>query len=251
MWKNIRILCLLIILLVVAVNAWRDQNQNWDQAVVVLVHPINADGRDTTQRYIEQLKEQDFKVARQYLEEQAKIYRAPIFVLFKQGRTLQNAPPAVPTSGSLIDSVLWSLKFRFYAWKQHQSEDGVATVTLYVNYFDPKLTKTLKHSTALEKGRIGSVNLFAASAYHQSNQVVLVHELLHAFGASDKYDLATGRPIYPIGYAEPDLKPLYPQRKAELMAGHIAISEQQSQMPKSLRSTQINDLTALEIGWKK
>ncbi|HFF4170728.1 TPA: hypothetical protein ACGDXE_001062, partial [Acinetobacter baumannii] len=27
MWKNIRILCLLIVLLIVAVQAWRDQNQ--------------------------------------------------------------------------------------------------------------------------------------------------------------------------------------------------------------------------------
>ncbi|MEX7507455.1 hypothetical protein AB0864_005825, partial [Acinetobacter baumannii] len=28
MWKNIRILCLLIVLLIVAVQAWRDQNQD-------------------------------------------------------------------------------------------------------------------------------------------------------------------------------------------------------------------------------
>ena len=36
--------------------------------------------------------------------------------------------------------------------------------------------------------------------------------LLHGFGATDKYDLATGQPLYPKGYAEPALKPLYPQR---------------------------------------
>lgn len=40
MWKNIRILCLLIVLLIVAVQAWRDQNQDWNQPIVVVLHPI-------------------------------------------------------------------------------------------------------------------------------------------------------------------------------------------------------------------
>lgn len=45
------------------------------------------------------------------------------------------------------------------------------------------------HSTALEKGRIGSVNLFAIPEQAPQNHVVIVHELLHGFGAKDKYDL--------------------------------------------------------------
>ena len=45
------------------------------------------------------------------------------------------------------------------------------------------------HSTALEKGRIGSVNLFATRGQASQNQVVIVRELLHGFGAKDKYDL--------------------------------------------------------------
>lgn len=52
MWKKIRILCLLLVLLVVAVNAWRDQNQDWTKPIIVLLHPINADGRTNTQNYI-------------------------------------------------------------------------------------------------------------------------------------------------------------------------------------------------------
>lgn len=60
------------------------------------------------------------------------------------------------------------------------------------------------HSTALEKGRIGSVNLFATRGQALQNQVVIIHELLHGFGAKDKYDLKTGQPIYPLGYAQPE-----------------------------------------------
>lgn len=61
MWKSIRIIALLLILLVVAINAWRDQNQNWDRPVTVLLHPINADQRSSTQQYIDQLTIDQFK----------------------------------------------------------------------------------------------------------------------------------------------------------------------------------------------
>ena len=71
-----------------------------------------------------------------------------------------------------------------------------------------------------------------------------MHELLHAFGASDKYDAATGQPLYPQGYAAPNQKPLFPQPKAELMAGHLPISAQQSKMPDRLDDTVLNQITA-------
>ncbi|MEK7740382.1 MAG: hypothetical protein AAB326_10190, partial [Pseudomonadota bacterium] len=40
MWKKIRVGILLVILLIVAVNAWRDMNQDWSKPIVVLLHPI-------------------------------------------------------------------------------------------------------------------------------------------------------------------------------------------------------------------
>jgi hypothetical protein len=55
------------------------------------------------------------------------------------------------------------------------------------------------------------VNLFATKTQASQNQVVIVHELLHGFGAQDKYDLKTGQPLYPLGYAQPEKVPLYPQ----------------------------------------
>ncbi|WP_179993120.1 MULTISPECIES: hypothetical protein [unclassified Acinetobacter] len=252
MWKKIRILILLMILFVVAVNAYRDQNQDWNKPIFVLLHPINADGLATTQQYIQQLSVQDLKGTQEYLEKAAQQYRGqPTYFYFNLGRELKELPPKVPEQASLIDTVLWSLKFRFYAWKQHQSTDGSPSVTLYLNYYDPAQTKQLRHSTALQKGRIGSVNLFASKKQAEQNKIVLVHELLHAFGASDKYDLATGQPLYPVGYAFPDQQPLFPQAKAELMAGHIPTSQTTSKMPDALEQTLINAITAIELGWKE
>ena len=77
-----------------------------------------------------------------------------------------------------------------------------------------------------------------------------MHELLHTFGATDKYDLSTGQPIYPIGYADPNQQPLYPQRQAELMAAYVPLSQNKSKMPDSLQQTRINEITAIELGWK-
>ena len=81
--------------------------------------------------------------------------------------------------------------------------------------------------------------------------MVATHELLHAFGATDKYDMLSGQPIYPLGYAEPDRKPLYPQSMAEIMGGYIPLSENKSVTPKSLQDTMMSPTTAQEIGWMK
>ena len=252
MWKSIRIVVLLLILLVVAINAWRDQNQNWDRPVTVLLHPINADQRSSTQQYIDQLTIDQFKDIQKYLSNAAAPYRIqPVYFYFQLGRPLQQLPPKVPEQAGLIDVILWSLKFRFYAWKNSMRQEGSPSVTLYLNFYDPQFNRILKHSTALEKGRIGSVNLFASSKQTQQNQIVLVHELLHAFGASDKYDLNTGLPLYPQGYADPHLQPLYPQKRAEIMTGHIPLSADKSRMAENLQQTMVSRQTATEIGWLK
>lgn len=252
MWKKVRILILLVILLIVAINAYRDQNQNWSKPIFVQLHPINADGSNITAQYIQQLSHQDLAGVEQYLKLQASQHTSiPIHFYFKLGRELLEAPPKVPEQASVISIMLWSLKFRYYAWKHQRSLDLTPTVTLYLNFYDPAKLNVLKHSTALEKGRIGSVNLFASKKNSERNKVVLVHELLHAFGASDKYDLSSGQPIYPIGYADPNQQPLFPQAKAELMAGHIPTSHNESKMPESVDETLISDLTATEIGWKR
>ncbi|WP_436861619.1 hypothetical protein [Acinetobacter haemolyticus] len=252
MWKNIRIACLLMVLLIVAVNAYRDQNQDWNQPINILLHPINADGLVTTQQYIQQLQSTDFAEVKHYLEKNSQQYRGQSsYFMVQIGRQLHQTPPKMPEQPSILNNILWSLKFRFYAWKQHQTIDGLPTLTLYLNFYDPKQNRELKHSTALERGRIGSVNLFASQKQAGQNNVVLLHELLHGFGATDKYDLNTGEPIFPIGYAQPDKQPLYPQTEAEIMGGRVLLSAHKSKMPNDLNETMISALTAQEVGWVK
>lgn len=113
MWKKIRITLLLMVLLIVGVNTYRDQNQDWTKPIIVVVHPINADGSVKTQQYLSQLSIQDLNDAQEYLQQQAKFYTAqPIYLYFRLGRELKEHPPKVPDNGSMLDSMLWSLKFR-------------------------------------------------------------------------------------------------------------------------------------------
>ena len=71
---------------------------------------------------------------------------------------------------------------------------------------------------------------------------------MHTLGAGDKY-ADNNLPLFPDGYADPDRSPLYPQIRAELMAGRIPISENESKMPRNLGKTVVGHSTALEIGW--
>ncbi|WP_315040973.1 hypothetical protein ACGTJS_09710 [Faucicola mancuniensis] len=63
--------------------------------------------------------------------------------------------------------------------------------------------------------------------------------------------MATGQPIDPIGLAEPNKNPKYPQRYAKLMGGYLPQSPTKSVTPNSLDDTVINELTAMEVGWIK
>ena len=130
-----------------------------------------------------------------------------------------------------------------------RSDNPTPDIVLFVIYHDPNGTPIIERSGALKKGLIAVANVFAERASRGANQVVIAHELLHTLGATDKYDPATNMPHYPEGFAHPDAKPIYPQSKAELMAGRIVIAADQAEIPASLGSALIGPETAGEIGW--
>src|SRR5256885_10386131 len=92
-------------------------------------------------------------------------------------------------------------------------------IRLFVLYHDPATLDRVPDSHGLQKGLIGVVHAFAQAAMAGSNNIVIAHELMHTLGASDKYDLGSGAPLYPIGFAEPDREPLYPQGRGGGPAG--------------------------------
>jgi hypothetical protein len=149
----------------------------------------------------------------------------------------------------LIGTAWWSLKLRWFAWRQATVSRAPPRVRLFVLYHDPTTLKSVPDSHGMQKGLIGVVHAFALRPMAGSNSIVITHELLHTLGATDKYDPSTGAPLFPIGFADPDRKPLYPQDEAEIMAGRRALSAQDAEMPAALSAGVVGPATALEIRW--
>ena len=95
-WKMFRVAILLIVLVSVAINAWRDQNQDWNQPVFITLYPVNADQSAASAQYIQQLESSDFLVIADYLEQQAKRYHGkPVSFYFRLAEPVQKLPPLV------------------------------------------------------------------------------------------------------------------------------------------------------------
>lgn len=254
MWRILRTSVLLIILATVVRQAYIEKaDLDWNDNFYIALYPVNADGSRKVDDYIKALKRDDFEEIEVFFAQEAAHYqlgmRRPIAI--ELGEVVDQMPPPPPVEGSVIQNMLWSLRFRWFAWKNSPKVPVKPDIRLYLLFYDPDTHQTLQHSTALDKGRLGRVNLFGNQSYAKKNLVVTAHELLHTLSASDKYDLLTGQPIYPDGFANPDKQPLYPQDFAELMGGYVPINVAEKKIPLSLDQTLIGPKTAREIGWIK
>jgi len=253
-WKNIRIALLLLVLAAVALHTWFDRRatQSWHETVWVGIFPLNGDGSARAQQYIDGLTVKEFAAIEDFLTREAHRYglrlEQPLHVeLYPQGQQL---PPALDPGAGPLGVAWWSLKLRWFAARA-SSVPGRAPprIRMFVLYHDPATLEQAPDSHGLQKGLVGVAHVFADHAMAGSNNIVIAHELLHTVGASDKYDPGSGAPLFPIGFADRDRKPLYPQDQAEIMAGRLALSAQEWEIPRSLSSVLVGPETALEIRW--
>jgi len=254
MFKQVRILFALIILLFVAASTYltKERVTSWQKPLYVYIYPINGDATQATQTYINSLSDTKFSSISRYMSQQAAQYShvtAEPFIISVSPQ-VKSKPPLPPVGGNVLQIMWWSMQLRFWTWTHNTDPGPAPDIQVYVVYYDPKNVKSVPHSVGLSKGLIGVVHAFSNSQYTQSNNIVIAHELLHTVGATDKYDLQTQQPIYPQGYANPQQRPLYPQYRSELMGGRIPLSETKSKIPRSFSNTVIGPITATEIRWK-
>jgi len=253
MWKQVRILILLLILLVVAVRAWQERtfSTSWKEPLWVGVFPVSADDSPVSQKYVTELRREDFTDIEDYFAGQAKRFGRNLDqpVRIELYPVSPERPPVLEPEAGMLATVWWSLKLRWFAARATPAGHVNPTIRLFVLYHDPARLQTLPDSHGMQKGLVGVVHVFADRKLEGSNHVVIAHELLHTLGATDKYVLGTGEPIFPIGFADPTARPRYPQAQAEIMAGRRPLSPTQLEMPASLRETVVGPATALEIRW--
>jgi hypothetical protein len=252
-FRRIRIAILLSVLVIVGLGTWWQSraNENWGQAFRLTIYPINGDGSPQVNEFIANLTESDFIAVNSFLQAQAREYNLPVQPLFylSLGPQLKEAPPIPPADRTPLNMVTWSLGLRYWLFRSTRSV-GLDSrhIRMFVVYHQGEKDMRLAHSYGLQKGLLGVVNAFAIPAEAGSNRVVIAHELLHLFGATDKYDDGN-LPVYPDGYAQPDRYPLYPQTLAEIMGGRIPVSQHKAYIPGSLDDCIIGSRTAAEINW--
>lgn len=251
MWRRIRIGVLLLILFVTAARTWSDRQRttDWSFPLWVGVFPVNGDGAPLTAQYIADLELGQFAAIDEFFAVEAREYgvtlKQPVKVVLYPPVT--EFPPRLPPSAGLAGTIWWSLKLRYYTWQQ--AGDTPADIRVFVLYHDAAKTSTVPHSLGLQAGLLGVVYAYADETLDEPNNMVIAHEVLHTLGATDKYDPATNLPVFPQGYGDPDAEPRFPQALAEIMAGRIAISDDEAEMPDGLGDVLVGPETATEIRW--
>jgi len=254
MFKRLRIAFLLYVLLFVAAAQFfaARSSTDWNRTLWVDVYPVNGDGREATQQYLDTIDAAEFRDIEQFFATEAKRYGVAASPPFRLTLAPQLADqlPKLDRDPSPPATVWWSLRMRWRAAElDWQSPQPSPDIVVFAVFHDAAAATVLDRSTALEKGLIAVTNLFADPDARGSNQVVVAHELLHTLGATDKYDGATNMPRFPEGFADPTAKPSLPQSKAELMGGRIPVDASHAEIPASLRQVVIGRTTAEEIRW--
>lgn len=254
MLRTLRIVVLLFVLATVVQFTWLERRRvvEWSHPLRVVVYPIDADRTAATRAYLDGLDRHAYADIEAWFADQAAQYGLALArpVEIALGPRVERLPPPVPRHAGMAEALSWSLRMRFWAWRNDDYAGPKPHVRLFVVHHDPARSQRLAHSTGLAKGMIGVVHVFAAPAQQASNNVVIAHELLHTFGATDKYDFASNMPHHPDGYADPHAQPRFPQRQAEIMGGRIARSPVDAQIPASLAQTVLGARTAIEIHWR-
>jgi hypothetical protein len=253
MWRLLRITILLLALAVAAGVTWGDRlrTTSWTDTLWIGVYPVNGDGSGAAAAYVEGLAPGDFADIEAFFAREAAAHGVALDrpVRVELHPPVAAVPPGLDPQAGLPGRVAWSLRLRWYAWRQ--AAGTLADVRVFVLYHDPAGTGRVPHSVGLQKGLVGVVHAFADEAMTAPNAVVIAHEVLHTLGATDKYDPATSLPLFPLGYADPAAEPLYPQPAAEIMAGRTPLGPGEAAIPASLDEAVVGPLTAAEIRWPR
>jgi hypothetical protein len=254
MFKLLRVAILLTILAVVAGRQFlgAERFASWEKPVWVTIFPVLVESGPSTRSYAETLQPASFQSLNRFFAREAARHHRDIEqpVMIQVARPLTDLPPALPQESSGLKIALWSLKMRWWAWR-NGSQAGLAPadVKMFVLYQSSQPGELLERSVGVRNAAYGVVHAVASRQAMARNAIVITHELLHILGATDKYDMRTGQPLPPDGLANPGQSPLYPQQRAEIMAGRIATSPINWRRPATLESCVIGAATAAEIGW--
>ena len=104
-------------------------------------------------------------------------------------------------------------------------------------------------SRGSQKGRLAVPFISLDDPNPAYAQLTVAHELGHVFGAEDLYDPQTFLAQLPLGLAEPNRQPPFPQRYAEVMAADRPLSPTREVEVTSLDEVRVGYHSASLMGW--
>lgn len=252
LFRKLRIAILLIILIIVGLNEYFSNKHisSWEKTLTVVIYPINRDNSDEAAQYIESLKKRIFQPIEYFMQEEAELVNLKL----RKPVAIEIAPeilkplPKPPDQKTALNMIWWTIKIRYWSFR-NDTFNPPKDVRIYVLYSSPSNYEIDEASMGLKKGKIGIVNAPADIRLENNNNLIITHEMLHTFGATDKYDYVSSMPLYPHGLADPKRKPIYPQEMAEIMAGRIPLSGSEIKWPENLHEVTIGIKTCVEINW--
>ncbi|BDG03801.1 hypothetical protein [Anaeromyxobacter oryzae] len=251
--KPLRVVVLLTALGVAAVfalgtRAARRTRTTWERPVDVGVFVLGAPPRDGVDALAGALA----AVAARLADDRARLAGGGGAAL--RFEVLGPATPArLPPTAAPAPSILARAAHALDLWRAERAvhaalpevDPGAFDVRVYV-VLDPAAAP-FAEGIGAAGGEVGVVRAaIAGDALLAATAVV--HEALHALGATDKYDRA-GHAVAPGGLWAPDQVPPYPQPRAEIMVGEIPLGPGRGRLPASAAEVGIGPETAREIGW--
>jgi hypothetical protein len=257
---RLRVTLLLGVLAIVVFWALRDVNRrkartDWTKPLTVAVVVLRTGAVETAAT--ERLRDR-VHVLQERLAEEYRRYggapRAPFRLELYGPVDVASSPPKGPEGDGVIDLARYTFDlWRYVRGVNRRADLSPSTVdsSIYVVTRPPRAGRpTMVEGTSEEGGKIGIVEVDLDRDMVDFALFVTAHELLHTLGATDKYD-AHGRAVVPDGIAEPERRPLYPQRFAEVMARNVPLGPMTERSPETLAELRVGALTAREIGWTK
>ncbi len=256
---RVRVSILLFVLVAVCVYAaadWSRRRARNDWARPLLVGLVVVEMGPVDERAVAALRER-VHTLEAVLAGEAQRYgartgtRPPFGVMVFGPVSMTQRPPTL-----VGDGVLALLGYSIAKWRYVSALDRAANVDgrgldarIYLVAHPPGAGGTnFVEGVSESGGRTGFVEVNLDESMVDFALFVFAHELFHTLGASDKYD-QEGYALVPAGLAEPDLVPLYPQRRAELMARGRPLAPRREVPPETLDELGVGSVTAAEIGW--
>lgn len=256
----VRVSVLLAVLAGVLLWGWRDirsrrARNDWDHTLVVAIALVRLEPLDDVDVAALQ---KELPALQDRLSAELARYRpgAPHPFRFELRAPVDgSAPPPAPASDGPVDLAEYAYALSSYVDdidKRAGIDPSLYDVRIYVALRRPRKAEvTLAEGQSQQGGRIGIVQVELDTDAEGAHLplVVVAHELMHTLGGTDKYDPATGRSLVPLGLAEPDRVPLFPQRYAEIMSRNRPVSATEEKVPESFEEIAVGPATAREIGW--